>query len=159
MFPALRCVTGCSRQRVPTRARNLPKAAGSGKSDDAMPSITETSLSGLRANGIRGPLTSGWRIMAARSIICALDWAFSPHGDTSIGVALTVASVPLWLQLSLMEECHRYVERALPCVGSGSNRDASHELPLYSAPGASLMYKKVPRPRQQRPGQKLLRLP
>ncbi|HTB50005.1 MAG TPA: hypothetical protein VK701_03435, partial [Solirubrobacteraceae bacterium] len=76
----------------------------------------------------------------------ALDWAFSPHGDTSIGVALTVASVPLWLQLSLMEECHRYVERALPCVGSGSNRDASHELQLYSALGASLMYTKGPAP-------------
>jgi len=69
----------------------------------------------------------------------ALDWAFSPHGDTSIGVALTVASVPLWLQLSLMEECHRYVERALSCVGSGSKRDFSRELQLYSALGASLM--------------------
>src|SRR3984893_3527873 len=75
----------------------------------------------------------------------ALDWAFSPHGDTSIGVALTVASVPLWLQLSLMEECHRYVERALSCLGSGSNR-VSRELQLYSALGASLMYTKGPVP-------------
>jgi predicted ATPase/DNA-binding winged helix-turn-helix (wHTH) protein len=76
----------------------------------------------------------------------ALDWAFSPHGDTSIGLALTVASVPLWLQLSLMEECRRYVERALSCVGSGSNRDLSRELQLYSALGASLMYTKGPVP-------------
>jgi predicted ATPase/DNA-binding winged helix-turn-helix (wHTH) protein len=76
----------------------------------------------------------------------ALDWAFSPHGDTSIGVALTVASVPLWLQLSLMEECRRYVERALSSVGSGTNRDLSRELQLYSALGASLMYTKGPVP-------------
>src|SRR5260370_11069032 len=76
----------------------------------------------------------------------ALDSAFSPHGDTSIGVALTVASVPLWLQLSLMEECLRYVERTLSCVGSGSNGDLSRELQLYSAPGASLMYTKDPVP-------------
>jgi len=72
----------------------------------------------------------------------ALDWSFSPQGDTSIGVALTVASVPLWLQLSLMEECRGYVERALSCVGRGSDRDANRELQLYSALGASLMYTK-----------------
>jgi predicted ATPase/DNA-binding winged helix-turn-helix (wHTH) protein len=76
----------------------------------------------------------------------ALDWAFSSHGDTSIGIALTVASVPLWLQLSLMEECRRYVERALSCVGSGLNRDLSRESQLYSALGASLMYAKGPVP-------------
>jgi predicted ATPase/DNA-binding winged helix-turn-helix (wHTH) protein len=76
----------------------------------------------------------------------ALDWSFSPHGDTSIGVALTVASVPLWRQLSLMEECRRHVERALSTFESGSNRDASHELQLYSALGASLMYAKGPVP-------------
>jgi len=76
----------------------------------------------------------------------ALDWAFSPHGDPSIGVALTVASVPLWRQLSLMEECRRHVERALSTLESGSNRDASHELQLYSALGASLMYAKGPVP-------------
>jgi predicted ATPase/DNA-binding winged helix-turn-helix (wHTH) protein len=76
----------------------------------------------------------------------ALDWSFSPHGDTLIGVALTVASVPLWRQLSLMEECRRHVERALSTLESGSNRDASHELQLYSALGASLMYAKGPVP-------------
>jgi predicted ATPase len=76
----------------------------------------------------------------------ALDWSFSPQGDTSIGVALTVASVPLWLQLSLMEECRGYVERALSCVGRGSERDAKRELQLCSALGASLMYTKGPVP-------------
>ena len=43
----------------------------------------------------------------------ALDWAFSPGGDASIGVALTAASVPLWVDLSMMAECRRHVERAL----------------------------------------------
>jgi predicted ATPase/DNA-binding winged helix-turn-helix (wHTH) protein len=76
----------------------------------------------------------------------ALDWAFSPRGDTSIGVALTVASVPVWLQWSLMEECRGQVERALSCLRSGSNRDASPELQLYAALGASLMYTKGPVP-------------
>jgi predicted ATPase len=34
-----------------------------------------------------------WRIDNLRA---ALDWAFSPDGDISIGVALTTAAVPLW---------------------------------------------------------------
>jgi predicted ATPase len=76
----------------------------------------------------------------------ALDWAFSPRGDTSTGVALTVASVPLWLQLSLMEECRGYVERALASIRPGPNRDATRELQLYSALGGSLMYTKGPVP-------------
>ena len=43
----------------------------------------------------------------------ALDWAFSPGGDASIGVALTAAAVPLWMHLSLLEECRGRVEQAL----------------------------------------------
>ena len=43
----------------------------------------------------------------------ALNWAFSPDGDAMVGVALTVASVPLWLELSLIHECRAHVERAL----------------------------------------------
>ena len=35
----------------------------------------------------------------------ALDWAFGPSGDPGVGVDLTVAAVPLWFQLSLIEEC------------------------------------------------------
>ncbi len=74
----------------------------------------------------------------------ALDWSFSPHGDTSIGVALTVASVPLWLQLSLMEECRGRVERALASLAPGSSGDLRHKMKLYAALGLSLMETKGP---------------
>jgi predicted ATPase len=43
----------------------------------------------------------------------ALGWAFSASGDAALGVALTVAAVPLWFQLSLVDECLGWVERAL----------------------------------------------
>ena len=44
----------------------------------------------------------------------ALEWAFSPQGDKMIGVALAAYAVPLWIQLSLVDECTRsYVELAL----------------------------------------------
>jgi predicted ATPase len=47
----------------------------------------------------------------------ALDWAFSTGGDAQIGIALTAAAVPLWMQQSLLEECRRRVEQALAVQG------------------------------------------
>ena len=47
------------------------------------------------------------------NVRAALDWAFSAEGDQQIEVALTVAAVPLWVQLSLLGECRERVERAL----------------------------------------------
>ncbi len=70
----------------------------------------------------------------------ALDWAFSPEGDASIGVALTAAAVPLWMHFSLMEECRGRVERALAAIAAGAGRDARREMQLHAALATSLMY-------------------
>jgi predicted ATPase len=72
----------------------------------------------------------------------ALDWAFSPGGDRSIGVALTAAAVPLWTHLSLIEECRDRVERAVAAPGGEAGRDARCEMRLQAALGASLRYTK-----------------
>jgi len=50
----------------------------------------------------------------------ALDWAFSPGGDPSIGVALTVSATPLWLELSLLAEARERIRRALGSIEPGS---------------------------------------
>jgi predicted ATPase/DNA-binding winged helix-turn-helix (wHTH) protein len=47
------------------------------------------------------------------NVRAALDWAFSPSGDMVVGVALTLAAIPLWIHLSLNEECCARVETAL----------------------------------------------
>jgi hypothetical protein len=51
-----------------------------------------------RAEGdATAPPTGEWRANYARELDnfrAALDWAFSPGGDSSIGVALTTAAVP-----------------------------------------------------------------
>jgi predicted ATPase/DNA-binding winged helix-turn-helix (wHTH) protein len=70
----------------------------------------------------------------------ALDWAFSPSGDASIGVALTAAAVPLWMHLSLMEECRGRTERALAEIAAGAGGDARREMQLDVALAISLMY-------------------
>ena len=74
----------------------------------------------------------------------ALDWAFSADGDPAVGIALTICAVPLWFQLSLMEECRERVGRALGSIGPGSDRH--HEMQLYAALGGSLMYTRGPVP-------------
>ena len=77
----------------------------------------------------------------------ALDWTFSPAGNPSLGVALTVAAVPLWMQLSLLQECGGRVERALSALDAGASRDQRREMKLrvalatstYIDPLASMM--------------------
>jgi len=47
------------------------------------------------------------------NVRAALDWSFSPTGDTGIGLALTAAYCPIWLDLSLFVECRDRIECAL----------------------------------------------
>ncbi len=79
----------------------------------------------------------GWRLDNLRA---SLGWAFSPNGDLTIGVAVTAAAVPLWMHLSLLDECRSRVERALAALSAGANQDARREMKLYAALGASLIY-------------------
>jgi predicted ATPase/DNA-binding SARP family transcriptional activator len=76
------------------------------------------------------------------NIRAALDWTFSPRGDTSIGVALTAAAACLWIQQSLLVECRGRAERALASLGPRGGRDARHEMQLSAALGVSLMHTK-----------------
>jgi predicted ATPase len=62
-----------------------------------------------------------WLAIYARhldNVRAGLDWAFSSEGNAQIGVGLTVAVVPLWVQLSLFGECRERVERALAVLDS-----------------------------------------
>jgi predicted ATPase len=45
------------------------------------------------------------------NVRAALAWAFSPEGDTAIGVTLTAAFAPIWVHLSLVGECRERVEQ------------------------------------------------
>jgi predicted ATPase/DNA-binding winged helix-turn-helix (wHTH) protein len=84
-----------------------------------------------------------WRVDYGRQIDnlrAALDWAFSPGGDATIGAALTAAALPLWMHLSLMDECRGRIERALAVLKAGPNHETRREMKLYAALGASLLY-------------------
>src|SRR5439155_27093589 len=74
------------------------------------------------------------------NVRAGLDWAFSPEGDPRIGVTLTVAAMPLWVQLSLFGECRERVERALAAVEGDGAATARPRMQLSAALGWSLMY-------------------
>jgi predicted ATPase/DNA-binding winged helix-turn-helix (wHTH) protein len=73
------------------------------------------------------------------NVRATLDWAFAPAGDAAIGVALTVAAVPLWTQLSLVDECRWRVEIGLAALRDGGGRNERHAMRLQAALGWSLM--------------------
>src|SRR4029077_13635119 len=58
----------------------------------------------------------------------------------SIGVALTAAAVPLWIRLSLLEECRGRVERALARLDLADEPRLRQEVRLHAALGMSLNY-------------------
>ena len=65
----------------------------------------------------------------------ALEWAFATAGDPSIGVALTVAGVPLWYELSQVDECLEWVQRALAAVETRPSFYRRQRMELHAALG------------------------
>ena len=70
----------------------------------------------------------------------ALDWAFSPRGDASIGVTLTVATVPAWMHLSLMTECRVRVEQAIAHLGPHVPSNPGRDMQLFLALGLVILH-------------------
>ena len=77
------------------------------------------------------------------NVRAALDWAFSNEGDPDLGVSLSVVAVPLWLQLSLMEECRKHVERAVATAKPQAGQGVRSEMQLAAALGSVLVYTNV----------------
>ncbi len=63
----------------------------------------------------------------------ALDWAFSPSGNVELGIALTVASLPLGLQLSLTNESIDRASQALEALSRLSPPRPELELQMHNA--------------------------
>ena len=70
----------------------------------------------------------------------ALDWAFSAGSNAQVGIALTVAAIPLWFELSFIEECRLGAERALAVATSGFRASPRDRMQLNAALAWSRMY-------------------
>jgi predicted ATPase/DNA-binding winged helix-turn-helix (wHTH) protein len=94
-----------------------------------------------RASGSRSGLSNEdlmRRVREIDNVRTALDWSFSPLGDVAIGIALTAAYVPVWLNFSMLVECRERTEHALNSVEPHSTQSAQHRMQLQLALGTSL---------------------
>jgi predicted ATPase/DNA-binding winged helix-turn-helix (wHTH) protein len=125
-----------------TRAFSLEKLTEGGEVDQVSRRHAEyyrDLLSQAETVSARLPLDEWLARYASKidNLRASLDWCFSPGGDAAIGVALTVAAVPLWTRLSLMDECRRRVEQALSSLEGGRRRDLRARMQLLVALGAA----------------------
>jgi predicted ATPase len=73
------------------------------------------------------------------NVRAALEWSFSGRGDVALGTALAAASAPLFIELSLLSECHHWAERALSVMDE-TTRGQRCEMELQAALGLALMF-------------------
>jgi len=73
------------------------------------------------------------------NVRAALDWCFAADGDAAIGIDLTAAFAPVWMNLSLMVECCDRCEAALCHIAPGTSSRALQPMWLRIALGSSLI--------------------
>jgi predicted ATPase/DNA-binding winged helix-turn-helix (wHTH) protein len=71
------------------------------------------------------------------NVRAALEWALSEHGEAAVGVGLATWAAPLFIGLSLLDECQGWCERALAL--GGASRGTRQEMILQEALALSLM--------------------
>jgi len=75
------------------------------------------------------------------NVRAALEWALSDEGDAAVGVDLAAWAAPLFVGLSLLDECKLWCERALAALAD-ANRGTKQEMILQEALALSSMFTK-----------------
>jgi predicted ATPase len=127
------------------RAYALEKLAESGETEQVARRCAEFFRDLIRPaiHGSQGPPGAEDMARYGREIDnvrAALDWSFSSAGDAAIGVALTAAYAPVWLDLSLVVECRERIEHALECLESDSTVNVNLTMQLHIALAVALLY-------------------
>jgi predicted ATPase len=73
------------------------------------------------------------------NVRAALEWAYAPGGDTTVGAVLTAAFAPVWLDLALLAECREQTERAVRCLAADADLNGRVRLQLYLEYGIVLL--------------------
>ena len=91
---------------------------------------------------------AGWRMTSSEAwleefaddvsdVRAALDWTFSSDEDPGVGIRSLCASLPFWMQLSLLGECREQVERAIDRFAHVLRDEPRLDMQLNAALGAS----------------------
>jgi predicted ATPase/DNA-binding winged helix-turn-helix (wHTH) protein len=73
------------------------------------------------------------------NVRAALGWALSDHGDVAVGIELATWAAPLFIGLSLFEECRGWCERALAALDD-TCRGTRQEMILQESLALSSIY-------------------
>jgi predicted ATPase/DNA-binding winged helix-turn-helix (wHTH) protein len=73
------------------------------------------------------------------NVRAALEWSFFERGDIAVGIALAAVSARLFLEMSLLTECHRWTEQAIAAL-DGTTSGTPREMELQAALGLALMF-------------------
>jgi predicted ATPase/DNA-binding winged helix-turn-helix (wHTH) protein len=73
------------------------------------------------------------------NVRAALGWALSDRGDVTVGIELATWAAPLFIGLSLLEECRGWCERALAALDD-ANRGTREEMILQEALAVTSMF-------------------
>ncbi|TWF59084.1 ATP-binding protein [Neorhizobium alkalisoli] len=70
----------------------------------------------------------------------AMDWAFGPKGDRMLGIRLTIATIPLWYELSALNEMQTRVDCALRATRECATRPKELIMKLVAARASGLVF-------------------
>jgi predicted ATPase/DNA-binding winged helix-turn-helix (wHTH) protein len=129
-----------------TRAYALEKLQESGEGNAVRRRHAQLCASWVRTANLEGSRSQALEKDIA-DVRAALDWCFSPDGDTCLGVRLIAQSAILWFRLSFLDEYGRRVERALKVLGVTTTHDREVEMELNVILGELLLYTEGPGPR------------
>jgi predicted ATPase/DNA-binding winged helix-turn-helix (wHTH) protein len=126
-----------------TRAYMLEKLADSGEGNEIARRHAEYYLSLFHHAVAESETWTAVEWMAHHgpdidNVRSALDWAYSPSGDPSIGVALAIASIPRWSQLSYIDGNRGRAETTLMSVAPGTGDDVFFKMRSLAAYAVSL---------------------
>ncbi|MBB3452501.1 putative ATPase [Rhizobium sp. BK313] len=138
--------TGSPRYRLlaTTRAYMLAKLADSGELSCCFLRQAEHFCRLLQQAGEISPtevpvtplITHGEDIVNIRA---CLVWMFSAEREPDLGAALAAAAAPLFLELSLLTECHAWARRAIEALPPEA-RGSSSDMKLYMWLGISITF-------------------
>ncbi|MCA8865116.1 MULTISPECIES: ATP-binding protein [unclassified Halomonas] len=123
-----------------TRTYASAKFAESGEVNDVSRKLAEYLIAQFNRNNERqnGRRAMGRDLIQVGNMRTALSWAFSEAGEGELGVRLAALAAPYLLELSLLDECHRWCQAAL--LRLGARESSTTHLILQEALAISALF-------------------
>jgi len=127
-----------------TRSYALEKLIASGEHDTIAARHANLMIQFLEANSVDLFELRGSEAVADLAQDCignvraALEWSFGPKGNDGTAIRLAAAAAQLFLHMSLLLECRKWMERAIDRMIADC--DPRHQMQVHAALALSLMF-------------------